>query len=445
MRGDCGASRPTRSGFCGCICGIGRCAARSFAVSIRSGRTSLISARLSDGLSSSSTGRSISRDREKMKSAPRFSNRKAIECFDSGIARCLRVWRRFLARSTSFFVVRKLDVTERNPDSRAKKARCTRTLTFILSLTGKGNRNPRNDGFCSLRRPWLSPLPVRERMKVRVRVQRAFVSARIEILSFRRPHIPLNLHQDGLDLLCGILAEALRARLLDLLFCRSDPCAHMLDQAAMLRLGLHQSRHAACEGGDVDGGDGRAGALFAAGFLFFGDDQDFEEAGLHEPHQSALHLRVVAFELFAHYSCLLSGEPDRVELTFKLMPIVVDASVGDLELIVRQPFAQLQRGMHRAFAEKLVELRFQVPRHPFDLPGLWWKRPKRHSFRMSGGFGFFRGFLLHPRTHQYLRGRATPAGEGKLYSTTSTPAAVSFANQVSPVSPSSSSNPKSRR
>ncbi|MGC1191992.1 MAG: hypothetical protein WA861_15475, partial [Candidatus Binatus sp.] len=63
-----------------------------------------------------------------------------------------------------------------------KIARCTRTLTFILSLTGRGNRNGDSAG----RRHQneisgtasdlilLSPLPVRERMKVRVRIQRAF-------------------------------------------------------------------------------------------------------------------------------------------------------------------------------------------------------------------------------------------------------------------------------
>ena len=53
--------------------------------------------------------------------------------------------------------------------------------------------------------------------------------------------------------------------------------------------------------------------------------------------------------------------------------------------------------------------------------------------------------FLHPAPHQYFRGRATPAGDGKLYSTTSTPLAVSFANQVSLPSPSSSSKPRSRR
>src|SRR5208282_6330830 len=61
---------------------------------------------------------------------------------------------------------------------------------------------------------------------------------------------------------------------------------------------------------------------------------------------------------------------------------------------------------------------------------------------------FFAAFFLLIAvltTPQYLRGRATPAGDGKLYSTTSTPLAVSLANQVSPPSPSSSSNPKSRR
>jgi hypothetical protein len=222
MRGDCVARRPTQSGFCGSICGDGRCAAPSFAVSIRLERISLIFARLSDGLSLSSTGRSISRDREKMKCVPRFSNRKVIGCFDSGIARCLRVWRRFLARSTSFFVVRKQRATERKPDSRAaearcigtltfilaltrelcvtsaqfrternlesraKHARCIRTLTFILSLTGRGDSQGRRKEQSPSLSGFLFPLPVRERMKVRVLMQRAFFSARIKILSFWR-------------------------------------------------------------------------------------------------------------------------------------------------------------------------------------------------------------------------------------------------------------------
>src|SRR5271163_1585 len=65
---------------------------------------------------------------------------------------------------------------------------------------------------------------------------------------------------------------------------------------------------------------------------------------------------------------------------------------------------------------------------------------------MSARFAlFFVLLFLHRGGYQYLRGRATPAGAGKLYSTTSTPAAVSFANQVSPPSPSSSSRPESRR
>ena len=73
------------------------------------------------------------------------------------------------------------------------------------------------------------------------------------------------------------------------------------------------------------------------------------------------------------------------------------------------------------------------------------KRTVGHSFRIVRRGFFFFGFLLHPTPHQYLRGRATPAGDGKLYSTTSTPLAVSFANQVSLSSPSSSSKPRSRR
>jgi len=67
------------------------------------------------------------------------------------------------------------------------KARSTRTLTFILSLTGRGNGNRGADQDFALRvcppdqipplpeseTILLSPLPVRERMKVRVRMQRA--------------------------------------------------------------------------------------------------------------------------------------------------------------------------------------------------------------------------------------------------------------------------------
>ncbi len=71
-----------------------------------------------------------------------------------------------------------------------KKARCIRTLSFILSLTGRGNRGilslARRGGTCRSRlnqtvklpsaSAFLSPLPVRERMKVRVRIQRAFLA-----------------------------------------------------------------------------------------------------------------------------------------------------------------------------------------------------------------------------------------------------------------------------
>ena len=65
------------------------------------------------------------------------------------------------------------------------KARCTRTLTLILSLTGRGNSN--RDSAVTRHRQYkvsdstskpllLCPLPVRERIKVRVRIQRAFLA-----------------------------------------------------------------------------------------------------------------------------------------------------------------------------------------------------------------------------------------------------------------------------
>jgi len=71
-----------------------------------------------------------------------------------------------------------------------KKARCIRTLSFILSLTGRGNRGilslARRGGTClsrlnqTVKLPsasvFMSPLPVRERMKVRVLLQRAFLA-----------------------------------------------------------------------------------------------------------------------------------------------------------------------------------------------------------------------------------------------------------------------------
>jgi hypothetical protein len=80
-----------------------------------------------------------------------------------------------------------------------KKARCTRTLTFILSLTGRGNRPaagedlaqqehrqteiiPLNESLTVL----LSPLPVRERMKVRVLIQRALLARESGFCTFSR-------------------------------------------------------------------------------------------------------------------------------------------------------------------------------------------------------------------------------------------------------------------
>src|SRR5271163_1799138 len=101
--------------------------------------------------------------------------------------------------------------------------------------------------------------------------------------------------------------------------------------------------------------------------------------------------------------------------------------------------------MHRDFAEQAVELLLQVARHPPDLPGPGWKGLIRDAPARRGG-GSFRALILRLHAaHQYFRGRATPAGDGKLYSTTSTPLAVNLANHVSPPSPSSSSKPRSRR
>ena len=55
--------------------------------------------------------------------------------------------------------------------------------------------------------------------------------------------------------------------------------------------------------------------------------QDFEEAGLHQAHQRALHLSVkVAFELIANYSRLLAGEADLVEAALEVVAVIVDAS-----------------------------------------------------------------------------------------------------------------------
>jgi hypothetical protein len=75
-----------------------------------------------------------------------------------------------------------------------KKTRCTRTLTFILSLAGRGNRNAGRsrlgpDGL-HLIVSRLSPLPARERMKVRVHFQRAISFARAS--RFRSLLVPLS-------------------------------------------------------------------------------------------------------------------------------------------------------------------------------------------------------------------------------------------------------------
>jgi hypothetical protein len=56
------------------------------------------------------------------------------------------------------------------------KARCIRTLTFILSLTGRGDSQGRRREQNPSLRGFLFPFPVRERMKVRVLVQRAFLA-----------------------------------------------------------------------------------------------------------------------------------------------------------------------------------------------------------------------------------------------------------------------------
>ena len=105
--------------------------------------------------------------------------------------------------------------------------------------------------------------------------------------------------------------------------------------------------------------------------------------------------------------------------------------------------------MHRTFAQQIVELLFQIPGMRLIFHVLGGSGLKGIRSGMSARLAFFASislrFFLHRAAHQYLRGRATPAGDGKLYSTTSTPLAVSFANQVSVPSPSSSSRPRSRR
>ncbi len=91
-----------------------------------------------------------------------------------------------------------------------KKARCIRTLTLILSLAGRGNGTdagedlvpqehrqteiiPLNESLTVLssllpasQMVLLSPLAVRERIKVRVRIQRAFFACESGFCSFSR-------------------------------------------------------------------------------------------------------------------------------------------------------------------------------------------------------------------------------------------------------------------
>src|SRR5208282_4138375 len=52
--------------------------------------------------------------------------------------RCLGMLMRYFARSMSFSVVRRRNEEGKNLESRAKRARCKMTLTFILSLAGRG-------------------------------------------------------------------------------------------------------------------------------------------------------------------------------------------------------------------------------------------------------------------------------------------------------------------
>jgi hypothetical protein len=139
-RGGCVANRPKQNESCGGICGGARCAMPSFDVNFRSGLTSLTSARLNDASSSNSMAPNTSNNLETTKSEPLFSIRKATESFDSGTTKCSQTLTKSSAQSTSSSAVQGPNQHRKNPDSRAKDARCTRTLTFILSLTGRGNR-----------------------------------------------------------------------------------------------------------------------------------------------------------------------------------------------------------------------------------------------------------------------------------------------------------------
>jgi hypothetical protein len=150
-RGGCGASRPTQSVSCGVICADVRCATPSFAVNFQSDRTSLISAQPNDASSSNSMARNTSSYLGATRSAPRFSIRGATESFVSGTTRCSQTSTRSSPRSTSCSAVRQQNQKRKNPDPRAKDARYAKTLTFILSLTGRGDRsepNLRAPEFC---------------------------------------------------------------------------------------------------------------------------------------------------------------------------------------------------------------------------------------------------------------------------------------------------------
>ena len=63
-----------------------------------------------------------------------FFARDSRFCLSSGSARRLRT--ALLTGSGD----RRVREKEQNPDSRAEDARCNRTLSFILSLTGRGDR-----------------------------------------------------------------------------------------------------------------------------------------------------------------------------------------------------------------------------------------------------------------------------------------------------------------
>src|SRR5260370_36068663 len=153
---------------------------------------------------------------------------------------------------------------------------------------------------------------------------------------------------------------------------------------------------------------------------------------LGEPQEGLIHVNVVVVGRLDHGPRLFGGETHRGKSLFELVGVALHADGGDETTVLPQPDLQVAIGIEIARGDPLVELGAHGRRQAVDLAAQV-QRP-----RLSG-------FPNRHAGHQYLRGRAMPAGAGMVYSTTSTPCAVSLESQVSVSSPSTSTRPRSRK